>query len=147
MPAGGEGDGTWLLPDVLVNVLRGGDDGPGVVRELLGVCVACRMVECKILCVCFFLSRAIAYMHFNLQDGSCRVALGSSGNGDMVTVPPNEVEVIRPKKSDRIKILNGNFRGYTGKLIGIDGSDGIVRLDDTYEVKILDMVILAKLAT
>ncbi|CAD6339877.1 unnamed protein product [Miscanthus lutarioriparius] len=113
---GGEGDGTWLLPDVLVNVLRGGDDGPGVVREVLG-------------------------------DGSCRVALGSSGNGDMVTVPPNEVEVIRPKKSDRIKILNGNFRGYTGKLIGIDGSDGIVRLDDTYEVKILDMVILAKLAT
>jgi hypothetical protein len=46
MPAGGEGDGTWLLPDVLVNVLRGGDDGPGVVREVLGVCVARRMVEC-----------------------------------------------------------------------------------------------------
>jgi transcription elongation factor SPT5 len=86
-------------------------------------------------------------VHFNLQDGSCRVALGSSGNGDVVTVLANEVEVIRPKKSDRIKILNGNFRGYTGKLIGIDGSDGIVRLDETYEVKILDMVILAKLAT
>jgi hypothetical protein len=83
----------------------------------------------------------------HLQDGSCRVALGSSGNGDMVTVLPNEVEVIRPKKSDKIKILNGSFRGHTGKLIGIDGSDGIVRLDDTYEVKILDMVILAKLAT
>nr|CAB3467414.1 unnamed protein product [Digitaria exilis] len=113
---GGEGEATWLLPDVLVNVLRGGDDGPGVVREVLG-------------------------------DGSCRVALGSSGNGDVMTVLPNEVEVIRPKKSDRIKILNGNFRGYTGKLIGIDGSDGIVKLDDTYEVKILDMVILAKLAT
>nr|CAB3469931.1 unnamed protein product [Digitaria exilis] len=113
---GGEGEATWLLPDVLVNVLRGGDDGPGVVREVLG-------------------------------DGSCRVALGLSGNGDVMTVLPNEVEVIRPKKSDRIKILNGNFRGYTGKLIGIDGSDGIVKLDDTYEVKILDMVILAKLAT
>ncbi|AQK83104.1 Putative transcription elongation factor SPT5 homolog 1 [Zea mays] len=113
---GGEGEATWLLPDVLVNVLSGGDDGPGVVREVLG-------------------------------DGSCRVALGSSGNGDMVTVLPNEVEVIRPKKSDKIKILNGSFRGHTGKLIGIDGSDGIVRLDDTYEVKILDMVILAKLAT
>lgn len=39
MLAGGEGEGTWLLPDVLVNVLRGGDDGPGVVREVLGVCV------------------------------------------------------------------------------------------------------------
>lgn len=75
------------------------------------------------------------------------MALGSSGNGDMVTVLPNEVEVIRPKKSDKIKILNGTFRGSTGKLIGIDGSDGIVRLDETFEVKILDMVILAKLAT
>ncbi|XP_062233340.1 putative transcription elongation factor SPT5 homolog 1 isoform X1 [Phragmites australis] len=113
---GGEGDGSWLLPDVLANVLRGGDDGPGVVREVLA-------------------------------DGSCRVALGSSGNGDIVTVLPSELEVIRPKKGDRIKIMNGNFRGFTGRLIGIDGSDGIVKLDDTYEVKILDMVILAKLAT
>lgn len=43
--------------------------------------------------------------------------------------------------------MNGTLRGVTGKLIGIDGSDGIVKLDDTYEVKILDMVILAKLAT
>ncbi|KAL6861846.1 hypothetical protein ACP4OV_017546 [Aristida adscensionis] len=109
---GGEGEGNWLLPDILVNV----PDGPGVVREVLA-------------------------------DGSCRVALGSSGNGEIVTVLPNEVEVIKPKKSDRIKIMNGNFRGFMGKLIGIDGSDGIVKLDDTYEVKILDMVILAKLAT
>lgn len=74
------------------------------------------------------------------------MALGSSGNGDIVTVLPTELEVIRPKKSDRIKIMNGTFRGFVGKLIGIDGSDGIVKLDDTYEVKILDMVILAKLA-
>uniref|UniRef100_R7W517 Putative transcription elongation factor SPT5-1-like protein n=1 Tax=Aegilops tauschii TaxID=37682 RepID=R7W517_AEGTA len=112
---GGEGEVNWALPDVLVNVLAAGDEGPGVVREVLG-------------------------------DGTCRVALGSSGNGDIVTVLPSELEVIRPKKSDRIKIMNGTFRGFVGKLIGIDGSDGIVKLDDTYEVKILDMVILAKLA-
>ncbi|VAI71887.1 unnamed protein product [Triticum turgidum subsp. durum] len=112
---GGEGEVNWALPDVLVNVLAAGDEGPGVVREVLG-------------------------------DGTCRVALGSSGNGDIVTVLPTELEVIRPKKSDRIKIMNGTFRGFVGKLIGIDGSDGIVKLDDTYEVKILDMVILAKLA-
>lgn len=53
VPAGGEGEGTWLLPDVLVNVLRGGDDGHGVVREVLGVRVAHRMVDSKIL---FFVS-------------------------------------------------------------------------------------------
>jgi len=45
MPAGGEGEGTWLLPDVLVNVLRRGDDGPGVVREVLGVCVPHHMAD------------------------------------------------------------------------------------------------------
>lgn len=48
MPAGGEGEGTWLLPDVLVNVLRGGDDGPGVVREVLGVCVAMSANFCSV---------------------------------------------------------------------------------------------------
>lgn len=98
---------------------------------------------CELFCV---LSCADYPEHLNLQDGTCRVALGSSGNGDIVTVLPTELEVIRPKKSDRIKIMNGTFRGFVGKLIGIDGSDGIVKLDDTYEVKILDMVILAKLA-
>lgn len=42
--------------------------------------------------------------------------------------------------------MGGAYRGATGKLIGIDGTDGIVKLDDTLDVKILDMVILAKLA-
>lgn len=51
-----------------------------------------------------------------------------------------------PRKSDKIKIMGGAQRGATGKLIGIDGTDGIVKVDDTLDVKILDMVILAKLA-
>lgn len=80
------------------------------------------------------------------QDGSCRVALGSDGSGDMVTAQPNEIEVIQPRKSDKIKIMGGAQRGSTGKLIGVDGTDGIVKVDDTLDVKILDMGILAKLA-
>ena len=51
-----------------------------------------------------------------------------------------------PRKSDKIKILGGAHRGVTGKLIGVDGTDGIVKLEDTLDVKISDMVILAKLA-
>ena len=54
--------------------------------------------------------------------------------------------MVQPKKSDKIKIMSGGLRGSTGKLIGVDGSDGIVRLDDTLDVKILDMVILGKLS-
>ncbi|KAG1327069.1 Transcription elongation factor SPT5 [Cocos nucifera] len=113
---GGE-EGNWFMPDILVNILRPGEDSNvGVIREVL-------------------------------MDGSCKVALESAGNKEIVTAPPSELEVVRPRKSDKIKIMNGSLRGVTGKLIGIDGSDGIVKLDDTYEVKILDMVILAKLAT
>lgn len=53
--------------------------------------------------------------------------------------------MIPPRKADKIKIMGGAHRGATGKLIGIDGTDGIVKVDDTLDVKILDMVILAKL--
>ncbi|KAI3820090.1 hypothetical protein L1987_13948 [Smallanthus sonchifolius] len=113
---GGDNDGPWFLPDILVNVRRSGEDASiGVIREVL-------------------------------LDGACRVALGASGNGEIITASPNEIEVMVPRKSDKIKIMGGAQRGATGKLIGIDGTDGIVKVDESLDVKILDMVILAKLA-
>lgn len=42
--------------------------------------------------------------------------------------------------------MGGTLRGSTGKLIGVDGTDGIVKVDDTLDVKILDLGILAKFA-
>ncbi|KAK7410664.1 hypothetical protein VNO78_01632 [Psophocarpus tetragonolobus] len=81
-----------------------------------------------------------------LSDGSYRVALGSSGNGETITAVPNEMEAVVPRKSDKIKIMGGALRGATGKLIGVDGTDGIVKIDITLDVKILDLAILAKLA-
>ncbi|XP_038994464.1 putative transcription elongation factor SPT5 homolog 1 isoform X2 [Hibiscus syriacus] len=80
-----------------------------------------------------------------LPDGSCKVALGSSGSGDAIIALPSEMEIVPPKKSDKIKIMGGSLRGLTGKLIGVDGTDGIVRIDDSLDVKILDLVTLAKL--
>ncbi|KAK9071293.1 hypothetical protein SSX86_009861 [Deinandra increscens subsp. villosa] len=113
---GGDHDGPWFLPDILVNVRRSGEDASlGVIREVL-------------------------------LDGACRVALGTSGNGEIITASPSEIEVVVPRKADKIKIMGGAHRGATGKLIGVDGTDGIVKVDDTLDVKILDMVILAKLA-
>ncbi|KAH6824116.1 global transcription factor group A2 [Perilla frutescens var. hirtella] len=115
-PVGGvDNEGPWLLPDILVNVRKPGEDStPGVIRDVL-------------------------------PDGSCKIALGSSGNGEVVTAIHNEIEVVPPRKAEKIKIMGGAHRGSTGKLIGIDGTDGIVKVDDTLDVKILDMVILAKL--
>ncbi|KNA12168.1 hypothetical protein SOVF_128340 [Spinacia oleracea] len=113
---GGENEGLWLLPDILVNVIKSGDDSMvGVVQEVL-------------------------------PDGSCRVALGTSGNGEVITALPNEIDLIPPRKADKIKIMGGAQRGFTGKLIGVDGADGIVKVDESLDVKILDMGILAKLA-
>ncbi|XVF39134.1 hypothetical protein PTKIN_Ptkin01aG0011300 [Pterospermum kingtungense] len=80
-----------------------------------------------------------------LPDGSCKVALGSNGSGDTVIALPSEMEIVPPRKSDKIKIMGGSLRGFTGKLIGVDATDGIVRIDDSLDVKILDLVILAKL--
>jgi hypothetical protein len=55
------------------------------------------------------------------------------------------MEIVGPRKNDKIKIMAGVLRGATGKLIGVDGSDGIVKVDDTLDVKILELVHLAKL--
>ncbi|XP_057490454.1 putative transcription elongation factor SPT5 homolog 1 isoform X2 [Actinidia eriantha] len=112
---GGNNEGLWVLPDILVNVRRSGEGTAiGVVREVL-------------------------------PDGSCSINLGSSGNGETVTALPDEIEIVVPRKSDKIKIMGGPQRGQTGRLIGIDGSDGIVKVDEYFDVKILDMNILAKL--
>ncbi|PON99698.1 Transcription elongation factor [Trema orientale] len=113
---GGDAEGPWFIPDILVNIRRSGEDSiVGVIREVL-------------------------------SDNSCRVVLGSGGGGESVVALPSEMEVVVPRKNDRIKIMGGALRGATGKLIGVDGTDGIVKVDDTLDVKILDLAILAKLA-
>ena len=38
--------------------------------------------------------------NLDLQDGSCRVALGSHDNGDELIATANELEVVRPKKNE-----------------------------------------------
>ncbi|KAL8130574.1 hypothetical protein V2J09_019729 [Rumex salicifolius] len=113
---GGENDGPLFMSDVLVNVHRAGDD------PMVGI------------------------VRDVLLDGSCRVALGMNGNGETVTLAPSEIEAVPPRKSDKIKIMGGPQRGYTGKLIGVDGTDGIVKMDESLDVKILDMAFLGKVA-
>lgn len=80
-----------------------------------------------------------------MQDGICKVALGQTGSGDILTVNLSEMELVVPRKSDRIKIIQGELRNSTGKLIGIDNADGIVKMDDTLDVKIFDMSNLARM--
>ena len=57
-----------------------------------------------------------------------------------------EIEVVRPAKKDRLVIIKGELRGHTGTLIGIDGTDGIVKMTTNSDIKILDLKSCAKLA-
>ena len=52
-----------------------------------------------------------------------------------------------PGKKDEIKVVSGQQAGETGKLIGIDGEDGIVKMDTNSDIKILDLESLCKRAT
>ncbi|CAK9231171.1 unnamed protein product [Sphagnum troendelagicum] len=112
-----EPESRWGLPDIVVTVRKPGEDAQ------LGI------------------------IKESMPDGSWRVALGTSGAGNMITVTESEMELVLPKKTDKVKIVSGEFRGCAGKLMGIDGADGIVKLDDTLDIKILDMSSLGKVAT
>ncbi|CAH8377739.1 unnamed protein product [Eruca vesicaria subsp. sativa] len=112
---GGDAE-TWLMPGILVNVHKAGENiNVGVIRDVL-------------------------------PDGSCVVALGDRGEGETVMAVQNEVRLVCPRKNERVKIVGGKHRGLLAKLIGLDGSDGIVKLDDTLDIKILNLDSLAKLA-
>ena len=69
-----------------------------------------------------------------LMDGSCRIVLGD--NGETMTALPDEMDVVAPRKNDKVKIMAGVQRGTTRKLIGVEGNDGIVKVDDSRDYRI-----------
>tara|TARA_B100000780_G_C20981501_1_gene392244 strand:- start:451 stop:783 length:333 start_codon:yes stop_codon:yes gene_type:complete len=56
-----------------------------------------------------------------------------------------EVEVVQPGKKEKLVIISGEHKGSTGVLIGIDGLDGIVKMQANGDIKILDLQSCAKL--
>jgi len=82
----------------------------------------------------------------------------------VASVPEEDLEAVKPKKNSSVIILSllspslppsiallhsvchppqGELKGNTGKLIGIDGRDGIVKMDMNQDIKIVDMPSLA----
>ena len=76
--------------------------------------------------------------------GFASYVVGLAG-GDNVTVGREDVEIVRPAKKDKLIILKGDLAGSTGTLIGIDGSDGIVKMAANSDIKILDLELCAKM--
>ncbi|KAM7253344.1 hypothetical protein ACFE04_025962 [Oxalis oulophora] len=114
-PIGGENDGPWLMPDILVKVVHRSRN-----EAVMGVILQA------------------------LSDGSCKVGLND--NHDIVTALPNDLKIVMPDLSDRVKIIGGHDRGATAKVIGLYEDQAIVKLDETFELKILSTDMLAKLA-
>ena len=63
------------------------------------------------------------------------------------TVTEDELEIVKPENKSRVIVVTaaeGANRGETGRLISIDGVDGVLRLDSSSDVVILDMACLAR---
>ena len=88
------------------------------------------------------------------QKGSSGVILGDHGPNDItvvVMIGDEELDIkvadikrCVPGKKDLIKVVSGVLAGETGSLIGIDGDDGIVKMDTNSDIKILELECLGK---
>jgi len=46
-----------------------------------------------------------------------------------------------------VKVIKGEFKGKTGTLIGIDNRDGIVKMEENLDIKLMDISFLAPCAS
>ena len=65
-------------------------------------------------------------------------------NGDTSMLACSCLELVPPERRDVVKIVGGEYRGQLGVLISVDGLDGVVKLSEGSEIKVLAMAILAK---
>jgi transcription elongation factor SPT5 len=65
-------------------------------------------------------------------------------NGVTSTLSAECLELVPPERRDHVKIVGGEYRNLLGVLISVDGSDGVVKLSEGSEIKVLSMSILAK---
>jgi hypothetical protein len=76
---------------------------------------------------------------------SYAVALVGDGGAQVVDFKRNELDVVTPVKKDQIIIIHGDLINSTGILIGVDGTDGIVKMSTTGDIKIVELRSCAKL--
>lgn len=64
-----------------------------------------------------------------------------------VSVAGGNLEPVIPGKNDKVKVIFGEDREMTGELISIDDKDGIVRMDQDGQLKILQLRFLGRIAS
>ncbi|RUP43415.1 hypothetical protein BC936DRAFT_137214 [Jimgerdemannia flammicorona] len=75
---------------------------------------------------------------------TCRVQLLGGQLSVLESIGWDYLEPVRPGKKENVKVITGEFRGQLGQLFGTDNHDGIVKLKEASEFKIMGMVHLAK---
>ena len=81
-----------------------------------------------------------------LANGDRRLESLETGPGSVVTTPLATLALAKPQKKDRVRVVAGDDnRGAAAELIGVDGSDGVVKLDATKDISIHDIGALARI--
>ncbi|KAJ3038013.1 Transcription elongation factor SPT5 [Rhizophlyctis rosea] len=77
-------------------------------------------------------------------DPFCTVRVGETE--EQISPPVSNLRMVEPQKGDLIVVTSGEHRGMTGRLLSIDESDGVLKLDGKTELKIIALNELAKRA-
>ena len=81
-----------------------------------------------------------------LANGDVRLESLESGAGSLVTTPLATLALAKPQKKDRVRVVAGDDnRGAAAELIGVDGADGVVKLDRTKDISIHEIGALARI--
>jgi transcription elongation factor SPT5 len=65
-------------------------------------------------------------------------------DGQVQSVNGTDIMPVAPARNDRLVIIAGENKGQTGTLLGLDGTDGIVKME-SLDINIIEMSSLAKL--
>jgi transcription elongation factor SPT5 len=77
-----------------------------------------------------------------LPNGESRLDVVGAGTAEHLS--EGELALARPQKKDRVVVVTGEERGAAAELIGVDGAEGVLRMDATKDVSIHDMATLAR---
>jgi len=75
--------------------------------------------------------------------GMCSVFLPDEDR--TVSIAAEHLQPVQPSRGDRVKVIMGEDRDSTGSLLSIDSQEGVVKLDQNGDVKMLQLKYLCKL--
>lgn len=77
-----------------------------------------------------------------IQDGICKLFIEEEGGN--FNIPYDHLEPVAPRINDQVKVLVGDESGMIGKLLSIDGQEGVVQFDDERNPKLIQARVLCR---